>query len=108
MFPFFTPLLVFSPATGNIELFHFSLFTFWHCPNPSAPLRSISSFSLDRKRSKKIKDKQMLRCLSAPRTFGVTESGNIACIRVVRGKVEDAKAWFAITPIALCSVLQLL
>lgn len=46
----------------------------------------------------------MLRCLSGPPTYVVTESGNIVCIRVVRGKVQDAKAWLATTPVALCSV----
>lgn len=45
----------------------------------------------------------MLRYLSGPPTYVVTGSGNIVCICVVSGKVEDAKAWFATTPVALCS-----
>ncbi len=46
----------------------------------------------------------MLRSFAGPPTYGVTGSGNIVCIRVVSGKVGDAEAWLAKTPIALCSV----
>ncbi|MBN8673109.1 MAG: hypothetical protein J0L56_03180 [Chitinophagales bacterium] len=47
--------------------------------------------------------RSVLRSFAGPPTYVVTGSGNIVCIRIVSSKVEDAKAWFAKTPIALCS-----